>query len=68
MSRILESLSDGSLISMQYVSSMIPKKDKDIDGPCSLSVVRGTPKPLHSDVNMSTLFWQTWDSDGPTFR
>ena len=45
MSCILESLSDGSLISMQCVSSMIPKKDKDVDGPCSLSVARGVIKP-----------------------
>ena len=40
---ILASLSDGSLISMWLMSKIIPRKDRDVEGPSSLLVAKGTP-------------------------
>ena len=68
ISHVLESLSAGNLISMRQVSSMIPRKDKEVAGPSSLSVAKGTPRSLHNDVKMSTLYWHTWDSGGPIVK
>ena len=65
ISRVLESLSVGSLISMRLVSSMIPRKDKEVAGPSSLSVVNGKQRSLHNNVR---LCWHTWDSGGPIVR
>jgi len=46
------SLSGGSLISIRFVSSMIPRNDSDVEGPSSLSDAKGTPKSAHRDVKM----------------
>ena len=58
----------GSLISIRLVSSMIPRKDKDVAGPSSLSATSGTPKSLHSAMNMSRLCWHTGDNGDPIVR
>ena len=68
ISHVLESLSVGNLISIRLVSSMIPRKDKEVAGPFSLSVANETPRSLHNDVKMSRLCWYTWDSGGPIVR
>ena len=56
---ILASLYYGSLISMRFVSKIIPRKDSDVEGPSSLSVARGTPSSAHKDTNVFTLDWHT---------
>ena len=69
ISYVLESLSAGNLISIQQVSSMIQRKDKDVVGPSNLLVAKGTPRSLHNGVKVSTLCWHiTWDSGGPVVK
>ena len=68
ISRVLESLSVGNLISIRHVLSMIPRIDKDVAGASNLSVAKGTPRSLHNDVKMSTLCWHIWDSGGPIVK
>ena len=63
---VLVSLSAGNLIPMRQVSSVIPRKE--VTGPSSLSVAKGTPRSLHNDVKMSTLCWHIWDSGGPIVK
>ena len=41
---ILVSLSFGSIISILSVSNMIPRNDKDVEGPSSLSGAKGIPR------------------------
>ena len=68
ISRVLESLSAGNLISIQLVSSMTPRKHKDVAGPSGLSVAKRMPRSLHNDVKISTLRWHTWESGGPIVK
>ena len=65
---ILASLSDSNLISMQLVSKIIAKKDRDVEGPSSLSVAMGTPHSAHKDTNVSMLHWHTVEVGGSIVR
>ena len=40
---------------MWLVSKMIPKNDKDVEGPSILSVAMGAPNSAHKDTNVFTL-------------
>lgn len=65
---ILVSLSDGSLISIWSVSSIIPRNDSDVEGPSNLSDANGTPKSSHRDVKISRFCWHIADAGGPIVK
>lgn len=56
-SRIRDSLSAGSEVTMETESSVIPRNLSDVAGPIVVSAERGTPTQMKS--------WRSADSDGP---
>ena len=47
---------------------IIPKKDRDVEGPSSLSVAVGTPNSANKDTSVSTLCWHTVEVGSPIVR
>ena len=65
---IVVSLSAGNLISIWSMSSTIPRNDRDVEGPSSLSDTNGTPESVHMNVKVSRFYWNMADTGGLIVR
>ena len=61
---ILASLSAGSLISMCLVSSIIPRKHNNVEGPSNLSAASGIIRSAYSYIKVLRFCWHTIDPGG----
>ena len=62
---ILSILSSGSLISMLTVSSMIPRKVREVDGPSIFFGASRTPKLVHNCMKVLRFCWHSGERGGP---
>ena len=62
------SFSCSSLISICWISRIIPRNVKVVDGPSTLLGANGTPSSLHSPMNMFRFYWHMGDEGGPIVR
>ena len=59
-----DSLSAGRYMSPAWVSSSMPRKVRQCEGPSSLSVARGTPNSVQTACILSRFCWHSWAADG----
>ena len=50
------------------MSKMIPKKNRDVEGPSSLSVAMGTSNSVRKDTSVAKLCWHTVEAGDPIVR
>ena len=67
--RILHFLSaTGNLASILTVSRVIPRKERQVVGPCTFSSASGTPKESQICFTASSCCWHTLDVGSPRMR